>query len=51
MIDYFAENNIALDINSHRKAPLGIRFWTGPTINATDITALLHELSQYMKNI
>ena len=51
MINYFAENNIALDINSHRKAPLGIRFWTGPTIDATDINTLLHELSQYMKNI
>ncbi|MDR2007418.1 MAG: phosphoserine transaminase [Alphaproteobacteria bacterium] len=38
---YLNENNIAYDIKSYKKAPLGIRLWGGTTIDTADIKALL----------
>ena len=37
---FLETENIAHDINSYRKAPLGIRIWTGPTIIKKDLIAL-----------
>jgi phosphoserine aminotransferase len=35
------EEGVAFDIAGHRGGPPGLRIWTGPTIEAADITALL----------
>ena len=37
---FLETENIAYDINSYRKVPLGIRIWTGPTIIKKDLIAL-----------
>lgn len=37
IIEFLAENNVAFDISAYRKAPLGLRIWTGPTIDAEDL--------------
>ena len=37
---FLESKRIAYDINSYRKAPIGIRIWTGPTILKKDLIAL-----------
>ena len=41
---FLESKRIAYDINSYRKAPLGIRIWTGPTILKKDLIALTNWL-------
>ena len=44
IINYLNYNQIAYDISSYRKSPLGIRIWTGPTIKKKDLIALTNWL-------
>lgn len=37
---YLEENEIAYDIQSYKKAPLGIRIWAGITVDSKDLEAL-----------
>ena len=41
---FLESKQIAYDINSYRKAPMGIRIWTGPTILKKDLIALTNWL-------
>ncbi len=40
VIAYLEEEQIAYDIAAYRKAPMGLRIWTGPTIEAEDLERL-----------
>ena len=44
-------NKIAFDIKNYKKAPKGIRIWTGPTIKKKDLIALTNWLDWSFKNI
>jgi phosphoserine aminotransferase len=35
------QEDAAYDIASHRASPPGLRIWTGPTVEAADVAALL----------
>ena len=41
MADCLAAEGVAFDIAAHRDAPPGLRLWTGPTVEAADLTALM----------
>jgi phosphoserine aminotransferase len=43
------KRKVAYDMNSYKDAPLGFRFWCGPTIDAADIRAALEELEKVYK--
>lgn len=47
MRQYLEENEIAYDIGSYPTAPYGLRIWTGPTIDATDLKRLLQWIEYY----
>jgi len=49
--DFFEINKIAFDIKNYKKAPEGIRIWTGPTIKKKDLIALTNWLDWSFKNI
>lgn len=49
MIQYFESLDVAYDISSFPTSPVGIRIWTGPTINASDIRILLEWIEWYVK--
>lgn len=51
IFDFLSRNNIANDIENYRKAPRGIRIWTGPTIKKKDLIALTNWLDWCFKNI
>ena len=38
--NYLNENKIAYDVESYKKAPLGIRIWAGVTVRSEDLKAL-----------
>lgn len=40
IINYLEKTQIAYDINAYRKAPLGLRIWTGPTVEVEDLRCL-----------
>ncbi|MCL2566592.1 MAG: phosphoserine transaminase [Alphaproteobacteria bacterium] len=48
--DYLSENEIAYDIKSYKKAPLGIRIWGGATVDPQDIK-ILTEWLDYCFNL
>ena len=51
-IHYFLKiNKIAYDIRNYKRAPHGIRIWTGPTIKKKDLIALTNWLDWSFKNI
>ena len=41
MVARLEAEGVALDINGHREAPPGLRIWTGSTIEAADVAALM----------
>ena len=41
LVKYLRENDIAYDIGAYRDAPSGLRIWAGPTVEQSDIIALL----------
>lgn len=41
MTSALEQDAVAFDIAAHRQAPPGLRIWTGPTVEQTDIEALL----------
>ncbi len=41
IVNILENENVAFDIGSYRSAPPGLRIWGGPTINPSDIKALL----------
>ena len=51
MIKYLENKGIAFDIKSYRKANLGIRIWTGPTIIKKDLISLINWLDWSFDNI
>ena len=44
VFSFLEYENIAYDIRSYRKAPIGIRIWTGPTILKKDLNTLTNWL-------
>lgn len=40
-IEMMVSEGVALDAKSYAKAPVGFRFWTGPTIEASDLGAVM----------
>ena len=47
MFQFFEDNHIGYDFKNYPTAPLGLRIWTGPTINSEDISRLLNWIHQY----
>ena len=47
MHQIFEDKKIAYDIKSHHSAPLGLRIWSGPTIDSKDIKYLIYKLDKY----
>lgn len=45
------DEGAAFDLAGHRGAPPGLRLWTGPTVDAQDITALLPWLDWAYKSV
>ena len=48
---FLEKNQIAYDIKNYKKAPNGIRIWTGPTIKKKDLIAFTNWLDWSFKNI
>jgi len=41
LADLLENEGVAFDIGAHRDAPTGLRVWAGPTVETTDLVALL----------
>ena len=50
-VKVLAEEAVAYDIINHRDAPPGLRVWGGPTVNASDLVALMPWLDWAFENV